>query len=242
MAAGGSRRPGNRKGGLLGPLLGLVCARSCSVPHGGVSLTIGNPARFFTGPMIIMNLLLTAGVYWHTILYTQLLYIVYVILLYVGSIVPTTYKWGYFTLAMVALALTLENIVWAGWRHASALGGNVARLYRILAPSLVVLWILYPVAWGVSEGGNVIAPDSEHIFYGILDILAKPVLGAVLLIGHMKIDITQLDLRLYDRVPNEGEANRAAYNEKRDHLAQHDIEATAAGAPAAAPAANGTQA
>jgi bacteriorhodopsin len=37
------------------------------------------------------------------------------------------------------------------------------------------LWLLYPIAWGVSEGGNVISPLKEMIFYGILDILAKPV-------------------------------------------------------------------
>lgn len=197
---------------------------------------------FFTGPLILLNVLLTAGVYWHTILYSILLYIVYVILLFVGSLVPTTYKWGYFTLAVVALALVLENIAWAGWRHASAIGGNISRLYLVVGPSLLLLWILYPVAWGVADGGNVIAPDSEQIFYGILDVLTKPVLAFVILIGHRSIDISQLDLRLYDRVPNEADANRtAAYNEKREHLAG-DAAAEASGSvPAPEPAANGSQ-
>ena len=35
--------------------------------------------------------------------------------------------------------------------------------------------MLYPIAWGVSEGGNVISPTQEMIFYGILDILLGPV-------------------------------------------------------------------
>lgn len=60
------------------------------------------------------------------------------------------------------------------------------------------LWIIYPVSWGVSEGGNVIAPDSEAIFYGILDLLAKPVFGALLIWGHRGIDPARLGLRIRD--------------------------------------------
>ena len=35
--------------------------------------------------------------------------------------------------------------------------------------------MLYPIAWGCSEGGNVISPTGEMIWYGILDILSGPV-------------------------------------------------------------------
>jgi len=156
-----------------------------------------------TSPLIIFNLLLTAGVYWHTILYTIMLELVYILLLFVGAIVPDTYKWGYYTIAIVALALVLENICWAGIKHSNILGGNIRRLYRILGPYIFVLWMLYPISWGVSEGGNVIPPDSEQIFYGILDVLSKPVFGFFILLGHTQIDITDLDLRLYDRKDKE---------------------------------------
>jgi bacteriorhodopsin len=49
---------------------------------------------------------------------------------------------------------------------------------------------------GVSEGGNIIAPDSEAVFYGILDLLAKPVFGALLLFGHRNIAPARLGLRI----------------------------------------------
>ena len=58
--------------------------------------------------------------------------------------------------------------------------------------------MLYPIAWGVCEGGNVIAPDSEAVFYGILDLLAKPVFGALLIWAHRGIDPATLGLRLAD--------------------------------------------
>ena len=56
------------------------------------------------------------------------------------------------------------------------------------------LWFLYPIAWGLCEGGNVISSDSEAVFYGILDILAKPGFGILLLWGHRSIDPRSLGL------------------------------------------------
>lgn len=61
-------------------------------------------------------------------------------------------------------------------------------------PSYPTYRFLYPIAWGLCEGGNVISSDSEAIFYGILDVLAKPVYGVILLIVHEKIQLDRLGL------------------------------------------------
>jgi bacteriorhodopsin len=55
-----------------------------------------------------------------------------------------------------------------------------------------------PVAWGVAEGGNIIAPDSEAVFYGVLDFFAKPVFGALLIWAHKGIDPARLGLAIKD--------------------------------------------
>lgn len=52
----------------------------------------------------------------------------------------------------------------------------------------------YPICWGVSEGGNVIAPDSEFIFYGVLDCCLIPMTAAFFLAGHWNTDPTPLGL------------------------------------------------
>lgn len=41
----------------------------------------------------------------------------------------------------------------------------------------MLVWIGYGIAWGVSEGGNMISPAEEGVFYGILDLLAGPGFG-----------------------------------------------------------------
>lgn len=42
---------------------------------------------------------------------------------------------------------------------------------------MMILWFCYGIAWGLSEGGNVISPDGEALFYGILDLLGGPLYG-----------------------------------------------------------------
>ena len=49
----------------------------------------------------------------------------------------------------------------AGRNHARALGADVHRVYLTCGVLTLFVWLCYPIAWGVAEGGNVIAPDSE---------------------------------------------------------------------------------
>lgn len=67
-----------------------------------------------------------------------------------------------------------------GRAHAKALGNDVYKCYLTCGILTLFLWTLYPVAWGLCESGNVIAPDSEAVFYGVLDVIAKPVRSSLL--------------------------------------------------------------
>ena len=133
---------------------------------------------------------------------------------------------------MFALFVVAWNVVFVSRKHASALGSDVGKIFLICgvwtifvstfsdtaSKSLILsqLWFLYPIAWGLSEGGNVIAPDSEAVFYGILDILAKPVFGALLLWGHRNIDPARLGMRIrdYEELPTQNEYTGQVSHEK----------------------------
>lgn len=86
----------------------------------------------------------------------------------------------------------IYNVGWVANNHAKAIGADVHRTFLICGVWTLALWCLYPIAWGLCEGGNVISPDSEAVFYGILDLLAKPVFGALLIWGHRGIDPNRL--------------------------------------------------
>lgn len=127
-----------------------------------------------------------------------------------------------------ALAYIVYVLAWEARLHAKHVGPDVGRTFVMCGSLTAVVWILYPIAWGVCEGGNLIAPDSEAVFYGILDLIAKPVFGALLLWGHRNIDPARLGLRIRDideRIFPDGPNKKATSG----HGARNDT-ATASGA------------
>lgn len=82
---------------------------------------------------------------------------------------------GFYTIGCVAMFYVFYELAFVGRKHANALGKDVGRVFTTCGVLTLVIWMMYPIAWGVSEGGNVISSDSEAVFYGVLDFCAKPV-------------------------------------------------------------------
>ncbi|KAF3069797.1 hypothetical protein GL218_07952 [Daldinia childiae] len=152
-----------------------------------------------TTPLLLLDLLLTAGVSTPRILVTLLANEIMIITGLIGALTQTRFKWGFWAFGTAALLFVAYELLVNARRHASVLGGDAKKTFMLCGNLLIFIWFLYPIAWGLSEGGNVIHPDGEAVFYGVLDILAKPVFGLLLLWGHRKISSSQLGLRIRDR-------------------------------------------
>ncbi|KAI0474617.1 bacteriorhodopsin [Xylaria cf. heliscus] len=137
-----------------------------------------------TTPLLLLELLLTAGVPTPTILVTILADLLMIVCGLIGALTQTRYKWGFWTFGMAALFFIAYELLYDARRHANVLGGDPKRTFWACGIWLLLLWFLYPVSWGLCEGGNVIHPDSEAIFYGILDVMSKIVFAIILLWGH----------------------------------------------------------
>jgi bacteriorhodopsin len=149
---------------------------------------------FITTPLLITDLLLTAAVPWPTIIATIVADEIMIVTGLIGALTQTRYKWGYWVFGMAAFMYVVYVLLVVGRRSATILGGPVKSTYYACGMLTIGIWFLYPIAWGLAEGGNVIHPDSEAIFYGILDLIAKPVFSFMLLIGHSRIDFNSLGL------------------------------------------------
>ncbi|KZT61927.1 family A G protein-coupled receptor-like protein [Calocera cornea HHB12733] len=89
---------------------------------------------------------------------------------------------------LLGTGLPLSDIFVAGFM-------DIAIIIASLVPAfLAFLWLLYPIAWGLSDGGNVIHPDSKMVFYGVLDILAKPVFIFIHLLSLRALDMSRFCL------------------------------------------------
>ena len=56
---------------------------------------------------------------------------------------------------------------------------------------MIFFWTIYPIAWGLCEGSNIISVTGEMIFYGILDIFTKPVFAILTLFLRRNMDINK---------------------------------------------------
>lgn len=92
---------------------------------------------------------------------------VFVLGLLVGSVIHSSYKWGYWTFAVASGLFMITILFYHQFRTAS----KTSLTTKLLVPLFSLCFILYPVCWGLSEGGNVIQPDSEGVFYGVLDLI-----------------------------------------------------------------------
>ncbi|ODV63327.1 Hsp30p, partial [Ascoidea rubescens DSM 1968] len=100
---------------------------------------------------------------------------IFVLSLLISSLIKSSYKWGYFTFGTFSLLLAIFTLAHR-LTTIQKQNKNVLCVFSFLA----LLWILYPVAFGLSEGGNVIEPDSETAFYGVLDVLQFIVVPTIL--------------------------------------------------------------
>lgn len=143
---------------------------------------------FITTPLLLTDLLLTAGLPWSNVLAAVFADEIMIVCGLVGALIQTTYKWGFWTFGMIAFFYVVYTLLIVGRQSATILGDGPKRTYYSCGVLTIGVWFLYPIAWGCCEGGNVIHPDSEAVFYGILDVIAKPVFSFLLLWGHRNID------------------------------------------------------
>jgi bacteriorhodopsin len=147
---------------------------------------------FLTMPLILSNLLFVAGMSWQYLAQIILVSSIFVVARLVGALVSTTYKWGYFVFGIVTYIYIVYELLFNVRNHANSLGSDVHKVYLFPAALESLIWLIYPIAWGVCEGGNVIAPDSEAVFYGILDIATIICIPAWLLFSLRDIDPARL--------------------------------------------------
>lgn len=161
-------------------------------------------------PVVIIAIGLLSGVSWATIIYNIALSWIWVLSYLFSAYTASNYKWGFFALGTTAyLALAFSTLA-QGHRGATRLG--YTRDHSGLAGWTNFIWFLYPIAFGVSDGGNVIGVTRSFIFFGILDLLLIPVLAIAVIFLARHWDYNRLNIAFtqYGRVPT----NNGVFHEK----------------------------
>jgi bacteriorhodopsin len=149
-----------------------------------------------TTPLLLLDLMIKAAMAWPPTVFVVLVDEVMIITGLEGALVVSSYKWGYFTFGCVALFYILYVLTWETRKHANGVSSDAFRAFMLCGSLTAFLFTLYPIACDLCEGGNIIPVESEGIFYGILDLLAKPCFDALLIWGHRNSSPASLGLTI----------------------------------------------
>lgn len=151
-----------------------------------------------TTPLLLLDLCLLAGIDGAATVVAILADVAMVLTgLFAALAAREGVRWAWYAMACAAYVVVIYVVGIGGLRKQKAArdqGSGVARVWTFLAVWTLVIWTLYPIIWGFAEGANKMSVDKEIIAYAILDILAKPVFGLVLLVAHSRIPETNVDI------------------------------------------------
>jgi len=140
-----------------------------------------------TTPLLLLDLAFLAGLNGANILVTIVADLIMVLTgLFAAYGTGEGQKWGWYAMGCAAYLVIVYQLVVPGRRAVMAKDSATAKLFGSIAGFTLILWTLYPVVWGISDGARKWSVDTEIIAYAVLDVLAKPVFGFWLLFAHGK--------------------------------------------------------
>uniref|UniRef100_A0A7S0TWV5 Rhodopsin n=2 Tax=Hemiselmis andersenii TaxID=464988 RepID=A0A7S0TWV5_HEMAN len=111
--------------------------------------------------------------------------VVMIFSLYMGSVsVVTTVKWFWFLISLMGLAGAVVHFAQSFKAAADLKGGEGSALYGKVAWIVILSWMCYPVVWLFSEGFASFSVSFEVCAYALLDIVAKVVMGFMVMSAH----------------------------------------------------------
>jgi len=160
-----------------------------------------------TLPIILATLLTSSGIPVADMFGVAFLGVTAAVCGLVGALVTSTYKWGYFVFGIAALIGVIVMLLGPARTSAGVIGADIRSVFTRSAAYLSFLYLIYPIAWGLADAGNVITSDGEMIFYGVLDLLTIPVFLFAYLIQLRGVDLARFG---HSFQPVHGDPEKAA--------------------------------
>jgi bacteriorhodopsin len=143
-------------------------------------------------PSIVFSLGLLSGLSWTTIMLNIFIAWFWILSYLAAAYTTTSYKWGFFAFGTFAYIILAMSTINESRESAEKIG--IARDYMILSGWVNLLWLIYPVAFGLTDGGFVIGVTETAVFFGVLDILLLPGVSVGFLVLSRKWDFAKLQL------------------------------------------------
>ena len=144
-----------------------------------------------TTPLLLLDLALLAGLSGADILIAIVADLVMILTgLFAAFGREGGQKWGYYAIACLAYLVIIYQLAVNGRRVVTSKDTKSAAFFGSIAGFTLIIWTIYPIVWGISDGSRKVSVDAEVLSYAVLDVLAKPVFGLWLLVTHAYLPTT----------------------------------------------------
>lgn len=145
-------------------------------------------------PSAALALGMLSDVSWTTIFTNIFICLLWVVNYLVAAYTTSAYRWGFFAFGTFAWVILAMSTLKESREAAQRMG--ITRDYMILATLANVMWVLYPVAWAVSDGSNKVGVTAGFIFFGVLDMLQMPLFSFAFVLLSRKWNYARLNINL----------------------------------------------
>ena len=110
----------------------------------------------------------------------------------ISAYVRTNYKWGFYVIGTQAYILLAYSVFMDGMRGAKRV--DTTKHFILLVGWIQMLWLLYPLAFGLTDGSNFFGVTPTFIWFGVLDVLMIPVLSIATIFLSNRWDYGKMNL------------------------------------------------
>ncbi|RWA04664.1 hypothetical protein EKO27_g10441 [Xylaria grammica] len=161
-------------------------------------------------PSAALSLGMLSGVSWVTIITNIICSWVWVLTYIAASYTTTSYKWGFFAFGSFTWLILALSTLKESREAAQRL--NISRDYMILSVWVNCVWLLYPVAFALTDGAHILDVTGGFIFVGILDIFMMPLWAVSFIFMSRNWDYKKLQLNFsehrFDPTDGDGSLKR----------------------------------
>ncbi|BFZ64848.1 hypothetical protein YB2330_006001 [Saitoella coloradoensis] len=167
---------------------------------------------FITTPLLLLDLLLLSGMTDMGVMFRIVAADEVMLLsgLLTSKAGITEVKWGSYAIGCASLVYVVTKMYASVSRTLSSpTDMEVRRIFVGLGGFLAIIWVFYPIIWAVAELGVVNTEDNggvgrnDGFYYGVLDLLAKPVFGFWILFAHRGIGLERMRLMTAEEGPED---------------------------------------
>lgn len=162
--------------------------------HGYIQLGHAQPlyyARYvdwlLTTPLMLWDLLELAGADGSVIFIAVTMDALMICAGLIGALlIEHQIRWAFFVFGCVFFLFVVNDLV--AHMNSNQFGSAAQAVYGNVTKLTIVMWTLYPVAWALTEGTDIIGANAACLMYTVLDVISKCVFGFLIVANRSALD------------------------------------------------------